>query len=170
MASSYLDRFVEEEGRIALLFLKRIRYMDFTIHGESKPRWSVKSSGMDENFSGWTDCTLTKSIGEWLDGTTNNRWWVAIQDLVELRSDPQYRHKRTVKDVECGIAALASDEKSEQARIFSKPTVPKFFSTLPLPFASGLPAHIHATFLTSGDRASIPIEESMRDAGAEWNK
>ena len=169
-ARSYLDKFLEEEGRIALLFLKRIRYLDFTIRGESKPRWSVKSSGMDGNFSGWTNCTLTKSMGEEFDGTSKNRWWVAIQNLAELPSDLQYRHKRTMKDVECGIAALIPDEKSEKSQIFSAPIVPKFFSTLPLPFASGLPVHVHATFLISGDRASIPIEESMRDAGAEWNK
>ncbi len=75
-----------------------------------------------------------------------------------------------MKDVECGIAALLPDEKCEQTRIFSNPIVPKFFSTLALPFASGLPVHIHATFLISGDRESIPIEDSMREAGAEWNK
>jgi len=79
-----LDKFLEEEGRIALLFLKRIRYMDFTIRGEFKPRWSVKSSGMDGNFSGWTNCTLTKSMGEEFDGTSKNRWRVAIQNLAEL--------------------------------------------------------------------------------------
>ncbi len=65
---TYLDKFFEEDGRIALLFLKKIRYMDFTIYGEPKPRCSVRNSGMDGNFSGWIDCTLTKSMGQGHDG------------------------------------------------------------------------------------------------------
>lgn len=126
---------------------------------------------MEGNISGWTDCTLTKSMGPGVEGTSTNRWWVAIQDLSELPCDLQPpRLKRIMKDVECGIAALIPNEHSEPVPIFLNTIIPKFFGTLPLPFASGLPVHIHATFQITGDIQSIPIEEPMRDAGADWNK
>jgi sacsin len=145
--------------------------MDFRVYGDVKARWSVKSSGfgLDRTFSDWTFCTVTKNIGPQVDGILKDRWLIGMHDPEEFPTELQYRHKRSMKDVECGIAALVP-EKDTPAHIFASAPVPKFFSTLPFPFRSDLPVHVHATFLISGDRESIPIEESMRDAGAEWNR
>lgn len=165
-----LDRFLEQEGRIALLFLRRIRFMDFRIYGDKEPRWSVHSD-IEEGFSsGWVNCNITKCMNEKLDGLFRDRWWVAIQDPANIPKDLQYRHKMTMKDVECGIAALVPKPKDAQSPIFTHAPVPRYFSTLPLPFTTDLPVHIHTTFLLASDRASIPVEDSMRDAGAEWNR
>jgi sacsin len=145
--------------------------MDFRVRRNREPSWSVKSSGsgLDGMFSDWTFCTITKKIGSQLDGTVRDRWLIGMHDPEELPKDLQYRHKRSMKDVECGIAALVP-ESDARSHIFTSLPVPKFFSTLPLPFPSELPVHVHATFLITGDRESIPIEESMRDAGADWNR
>lgn len=165
----YLDKFLEDEGRIALVFLKRIQYMDFKIHGEAEPRWSVKSAREQQNgqFSGYIHCTITKCMGWEPNRTLEDRWFFAMQDLESLPKGLQYRGKGETKEVQCGVAALVSNG---EASLPSNQPTPKFFSTLPLPFGTGLPVHIHATFILPSDRASIPIEESMRAAGAEWNK
>jgi sacsin len=164
-----LDNFLEQEGRISLLFLRRIRFMDFRVHGDKKPRWSIQSE-KDWFFSGWTKCTITKCMNQKLDGTFRERWRVAIQDLENLRTELPSRHKRTMKDVECGIAALIPEPRLKQNPIFTSAPVPKYFSTLPLSFPTDLPVHIHATFLLASDRASIPVEDSMQEDGAKWNR
>ena len=144
--------------------------MDFGVFGDIKPRWSVQQSVKERDFSGWSHCTITKCMNEKLDGTFEDRWRIAIQDLENLHSDLQYRHKRTMKDVECGIAALVPDPELKQSSIFTSAPVPRYFSTLPLPFPTDLPVHVHATFLLASDRASIPVEDSMQEDGAKWNR
>lgn len=144
--------------------------MDFGVFGDAEPRWSVKQSVKEGLFNNQTDCTITKCMNEKGNGTFIDRWWVAIQDPVDLPEHLQYRHKRTMKDVECGIAALVPDPKHIQSPIFTHDPVPRYFSTLPLPFPTDLPVHVHATFLLASDRASIPIEDSMQEDGAKWNR
>ncbi|KAI9876327.1 MAG: hypothetical protein M1830_006767 [Pleopsidium flavum] len=75
-----------------------------------------------------------------------------------------------MKQIECGIAALVSSESSEAGTLRPKEPAPRFFNCLPLRFQSSLPVHIHATFLLSGDRQNISVEETATDAGSDWNK
>jgi sacsin len=164
-----LDNFLEKEGRISLLFLRNIQSMDFKVHGTEEARWSIHSEKR-WTYSGWTYCTISKCMDEKPKVTFKDRWRVAIEDPDNLPSELQYRHKRTMKDVECGIAALVPDPKFEQTPIFKSDPIPRFFSTLPLTFSTNLPVHIHATFALASDRASIPIEDSMQEDGAKWNK
>jgi len=143
--------------------------MDFRVHGDKEPRWSIESE-KDWFFSGWTKCTITKCMNQKLDGTFRERWRVAIEDLENRRTELPSRHKRMMKDVECGIAALVPEPGLKQRPIFTSSPVPKYFSTLPLSFPTDLPVHIHATFLLASDRASIPVEDSMQEDGAKWNR
>jgi sacsin len=170
----HLGKFLEEEGRIALLFVRKIQLMDFQIRGElgdALPRWTVEASSVELalNFSRWTYCSMTKWTGGKRE-THKDRWLVAIEDLTDHPKHPQ--HMRTMKNIECGIAALVTDENSGPATIFKDAPIPKFFSNLPLPYGTNLPVHIHATFLLASDRTSMAmsIEESMREEGVEWNK
>ncbi len=143
--------------------------MDFRVIGAKQPRWSIQSE-KKWSFSGWTYCKITKCMDEKLSCTFQDRWRVAIQDLEKLPSELQYRHEKTMKDVECGIAAFVPDLTLKQTPIFLGDPVPKYFSTLPLRFPTDLPVHVHATFLLGSDRQSMPIEDSMQDDGAKWNR
>jgi sacsin len=169
------QRFMEDfitEARISLLFLRNVRSMQFKIHGETHPRWLVQSTheGLEDNFCQWLDCTLSNGNGSCYDATTKDRWRRAVQGRLDFPGDLPRRHKRTMKDVECGMAALVSSRSSNKVGKVSATPKPKFFNVLPLPFQSNLPVHVHASFLTTGDRQSIPIEESATDIGADWNR
>ena len=165
-AQRYMEEFLGE-ARISLLFLKNVRSIDFKVYEECHPRWSVKSSsqGLKEDFSDWTVCTVTKE-NESNGGTKiEDRWWTATYDAAEFPIELLHRHKRTMKDVQFGMAALVSStaacEESPKSRIFS---------SLPLPLQWDLPVNVHATFITFGDRNSITIESSAREDGADWNR
>ena len=159
-----------ETARLSLLFLRNIRRIDFHIRGKSL-QWEVRTEKIDNvAFSDWLSIQVKKAspaggILSWTD-----RWWRAIEDLRDAPSALQYRHKRTMKQIECGIAALISSESSEAGTLRPTEPAPRFFNCLPLQFRSSLPVHIHATFLLSGDRQSISVEETARDAGSDWNK
>src|SRR5205814_220727 len=149
--------------------------VSFSVQGKSKLEWSIIREKEQEhifdhaNFSKsvTTSFNLIAENGKPLTGKDN--WRVAIVDQVEVPDDLTYRHKRTMKYTECGIAALVCSKLDAGADNISEPE-PRIFTSLPLPFPSGLPVNIHATFLTSGDRQAIAIEDTMKDAGSEWNK
>jgi sacsin len=166
--STFQDAF--ETARLSLLFLKRIRKIDFRIRRKSL-EWEVRMEKA-ENIT-FSDCLLIRltkaspiaSVLSWTD-----KWWRVIEDLRDAPDGLQYRHKRTMKHKECGIAALISSEPSEAGSLRPKEVSPRFFNCLPLRFPSRLPVHVHATFLLSGDRQSISIEATARDSGSDWNK
>lgn len=166
--STFQDVF--ETARLSLLFLRRIRKIDFRIRRKSL-EWEVRMEKADNiTFSDCLLIRLTKappidSVLSWTD-----KWWRLIEDLRDAPDVLQYRHKRTMKHIECGIAALKSPEPSETGGLYPKEVSPRFFNCLPLRFPSRLPVHVHATFLLSGDRQSISIEETARDSGSDWNK
>jgi sacsin len=167
----HLDNFFQE-ARICLPFLRNVLEIDFKIYGHEHPRWSIKSSrvGMAGDFSDWTLCTVTKNGGSNLAATAEDRWWVAMQDPPGCPVELQGSHKRTGKDVECGIAAFIFSKSTDKTIIPETAPEPRIFSTLPLHFSSDLPIHLHATFLLTGDRQSIVVEKSAQDAGADWNR
>ena len=170
-AQRYMEEFLDE-ARISLIFLRNVRSIDFKVYGERHPRWSVKSSskGLEYDFSDWNVCTVTKGNG--FDGgtTIEDRWWTAIQDPAEFPIELLHRHKRTMKDVQCGMAALVSSTPAgKDAKLYAAPKS-RVFSSLPLPLQWDLPINVHATFITFGDRNSITIESSAREDGADWNR
>ena len=166
--TTFQDAF--ETARLSLLFLRNIRKIDLHIRGKSL-EWEVRTQKVDNvAFSDRLSIQVKiaspdAGILSWTD-----RWWRAIKDLQSAPDGLQYRHKRTMKQIECGIAALVSSEPFEAGTLRPKEPAPHFFNCLPLRFQSNLPVHIHATFLLSGDRQNISIEETARDAGSDWNK
>lgn len=172
MMESYFN-----EARISLLFLRRIRSIDFSIHGQPK-LWSVaRSDPVDEDeksFSEAVVCSFSKRTNNETQITGEEKWWVTIEDLTDLDSKllPD-TSRRVMKNVECGIAGLIScrikGPDSEVALL--PPPQLKIFNTLPLPHLSDLPVHIHATFSLSGDRHSIAIDvDDMKSQGSKWNR
>ncbi len=167
-AQSYMEQFLSE-ARISLLFLKNVRSIDFKIFGDNHTRWSVKSSktGLNGDFSDLIVCTVTKGDGSDPGAIIEERWCTAVQDTTNFPTDLPHRHKRSMKDVECGIAALVSSTSTSKDKKLSKARI---FSSLPLPLQWDLPVHVHATFITFGDRNSIMIESSAQEDGAGWNR
>ena len=166
-----------DEARISLLFLKRIRSIDFTVYGRPDPEWSiVKLESSDDDlmsFSGWTKCSITKNVpsGHRLAGV--DKWWVVIEDLQVRTQHLPYSPRRVMKNVECGIAGLVSSTSNNDSPSIQFPQItrPRVFSTLPLLIPSDLPVYIHASFLLSGDRQSLVIDEQgLAPHGSSWNR
>lgn len=160
-----------DEARLALLFLRNIKSIDFGVTYGGTSGWSVRRGDWPakSSFSDWANVVVEKQndLGE-VECITE-RWWRAIVDVSDAPADLQHRHKRTMKYVECGIAALVAQQE-ERVKSPLRPLKSKFFNCLPLKFQSTLPVQTHGTFLLSGDRQNIAIEETSQDAGSDWNK
>lgn len=159
-----------DEARLALLFLRNIGTIDFGIKPDTSMEWRVRRGTWppDGAFSNWANVEVEQHSSVGKVTITTERWWRVIVNVAEAPAHLQYRHKRRMKDVECGIAALVSQEE-ELTRSSLQPLKSRFFNCLPLKFESTLPVQIHATFLLSGDRQNIATEETSQDAGSEWN-
>jgi sacsin len=166
-----------DEARISLLFLRRICSIDFEIHGKPNSGWSVSRQPPEDedykSFYEWRTCSFAKNmdLGAKISGT--DKWWVAIEDLQPETKHLPYSPSRLMKNVECGIAALAFSKSNSSKHGITPPEViqPRMFSTLPLPVSSDLPIYIHATFSLSGDRQSLIIDEHGQETyGSAWNR
>jgi sacsin len=163
------------EARTSLLFLRRIKSIDFGIQSQPDFEWSItRLLHVDEDvdlFSKSVVCQITwKSIfGTQLTG--KDKWWVAIEDLLPEADRLPDSSRREMKNVECGIAALISSkfDSLSSTAVGPEASPPRMFSTLPLPTYSDLPVHIHATFWLSGDRQSIAIDD-VKSQGVGWNR
>ena len=159
-----------ETARLSLLFLRNIRKIDLRIRGKSL-EWEVRTEKVDSvAFSDWLPIQVKKVSRDAGSLSWTDRWWRAIEDLRGAPDSLQYRHKRTMKQTQCGIAALVSSKSSKACTSLPNKPAPRFFNCLPLRFQSSLPVQIHATFLLSGDRQNISVEKTAKDAGSDWNK
>jgi sacsin len=159
------------EARLALLFLRKIATIDFSVKGDIGVRWRVRRGKWPEEgtFSDWANVVAEQRSGPGKVNITTERWWRAIEDVCNAPVELQHRHRRRAKYVECGIAASVP-QSQKGAGPSLKPLKPRFFNCLPLKFESTLPVQVHASFLLSGDRQNIAAEETSQDAGSEWNK
>ncbi|KAH7330503.1 hypothetical protein BKA65DRAFT_404568 [Rhexocercosporidium sp. MPI-PUGE-AT-0058] len=169
-----------DEARSSLLFLRRIKSIEFGVYGKPHSGWSIHSDGplrrtlgSDLSISRAIVCTFIKHKefdSEPTTGTDN--WQVCIQDLSSKVELLPATSKRAAKTVECGIAALVCSVVEEDIGGLPATTIePRMFNTLPLPIASDLPVHVHASFSLSGDRKSIALEEyGSTSPGAESNR
>ncbi|MCJ1404884.1 hypothetical protein MMC11_008110 [Xylographa trunciseda] len=167
VTATFQDAF--EIARLSLLFLKNIRKIDLHIRGKAL-EWEVRREIGSPVTSGWLLVHIEKNLSDHGNLSWTDRWWRMTEDLQDAPDNLQYRHKRTMKQIRCGIAAFVASESSQAERSCPKEPDRRFFNCLPLPFQSSLPVHINATFLLSGDRQSIFIDETARDAGSDWNK
>ncbi|TVY90160.1 Sacsin [Lachnellula willkommii] len=163
-----------DEARVSLLFLRQIKSVDFSIQGDPDSGWSVtRLASVDEDAKSFSEpviCKFTKNGASAVSG--RDRWWVCIEDLLPEVDRLPKTSKRAMKNVECGLAALLSCKSDDTAMPMpSKPLERRMFNTLPLPISSDLPVHVHATFLLSGDRQSISVDEDGAEShGAQWNR
>ena len=165
------------EARISLLFLRRIKSISFSTHVSPDSEWSVtRRPPLDEDaksFSELVICEFVKNLEYGTQITGKDKWWVAIEDLHPAADHLPDSSRRVMKNVECGLAALISSTSDGRDRniIPPGPIQSRMFNTLPLPISSDLPIHIHATFLLSGDRQSIAVDEyGIQSHGSEWNR
>ncbi|KAH7383481.1 hypothetical protein BKA64DRAFT_682440 [Cadophora sp. MPI-SDFR-AT-0126] len=169
-----------DEARTSLLFLRRIKAINFCVYGKLKSGWSITSNGplrslpdRKSRLSQSLVCTVTKHKKfENKPSTCKDTWLITTRDLssdVELAPSSS---KRTAKTVKCGLAALIkSIVRDDPSGILTTTIEPRMFNTLPLPIASDLPVHVHASFSLSGDRKSITLEEyGSTSPGAESNR
>jgi sacsin len=166
-----LFREVFDEARLALLFLRKIERIDFSVKGNVDFEWRVRRGKWPEEgtFSDWANVIAEQRSGPDKVHSTTEKWWRAIEDVRNAPIGLQHRHRRRMKHEECGIAALVP-QSQEGTGSSLKPLKSRFFSCLPLKFESTLPVQMHASFLLSGDRQNIATEETSQDAGSEWNK
>jgi len=165
------------EARISLLFLRRIKSIDFRIYGDPDSGWSVtRQKPVDEDakaFSELVVCQFTKRVDLGNQITGKDRWWVAIEDVIPPADSLPDSSRRVMKNVECGLAALISTAFGNHDSNIIPPKALQsiMFNTLPLPISSDLPVHIHATFSLSGDRQSIAVDEyGIQSHGSKWNR
>jgi sacsin len=166
-----------EEARISLLFLRRIKSIDFSIHGKADSGWSVtRRAPVDEDAKSFSELAICEFVNNMDFGTQVNgkdKWWVAIEDLQPKADRLPESSRRVMKNVECGIAALISSTLGSRDSSINHPKAlqSKMFNTLPLSISSELPVHLHATFSLSGDRKSIAIDEyGTHTHGSGWNR
>ena len=160
-----------DEARLALLFLRNIATIDFSVKGKTDFEWRVRRGKWPEEgtFSDWANVIAEQYSGPDKVNITTEQWWRAIEDVRDAPVELQHRHGRRMKHVECGIAAFVPQSRKDAGPSL-KPLKSRFFNCLPLKFESTLPVQMHASFLLSGDRQNIATEETSQDAGSEWNK
>jgi sacsin len=175
-ASVLLEAYFDE-ARVSLLFLRRIKSIDFSVHGHPESGWSVtrvQSVKEDADLSSTSvKCQYTRNTNSESPVIGQDKWWVSVKGLLPDADRLPKTTRRSMKNVECGMAALISSTIDSQNTDATVPKViqSRMFSTLPLPISSDLPVYVHATFLLSGDRQSLAIDEygiNAQEAG--WNR
>jgi sacsin len=162
------------EARISLLFLRRIKSIDFSIHRKAASGWSVtRRAPLDEYAKSFPELVICQFANNMDFGSQVNgedKWWVAIEDLRPTAYRLPESSRRVIKNVECGIAALVSSTVESHDSNITPPKAlqSRMFNILPLPISLDLPVHIHATFYLFGDRQSIAIDEQSHGSG--WNR
>lgn len=159
-----------DEARLTLLFLRNIDCIDFRIRHDANFEWRVSRGNWPETgtFSDWAYIIVEHCNSQDDVIRITERWWRVMVDVDDAPADLQYRHKRRMKYVECGIAAHVPKDGEATGSLNCLKS--KFFNCVPLKFESTLPVQVHATFLLSGDRQNIATEETSQDAGSDWNK
>ena len=166
-----------DEARVSLLFLRKIRSIDFCDHKGSGNNWSVfREQPLDEDvkmpFSGNVICSISKNMNFSPSSMCKDKWRVVMKALDVVPDHTNGSSTRQMKSMQCGLAALLSstvDNNTSEIES-SKFIKPRLFNILPLPINSDLPVHIHATFSLSGDRQSISIDEYGAKCHASLNR
>ena len=87
-----------------------------------------------------------------------------IVNVHDVLIDFQYRHKRSMKHVECEIATHIL--RNEEVKEFLNYLKFKFFNCVSLKFESTLFVEVHTTFLLLNNRQNIAIEKISQDANS----
>ena len=172
--SIHLFRKMLNEARLTLLFLRNIDSVQFGVRKDPDFDWRVRRGlWPDETeFSGRAEIFVHRPLllSDNKGRTDTETWWRVIADVQDGPAELQIRHKSTMKNIEVGIAGLlktSNETVLDSSKLSRLPG--RLFNCTPLKFDSGLPVHVQGTFLLSGDRQNIAIEDTSRDAGSGWN-
>ncbi|KAI9761621.1 MAG: hypothetical protein M1840_001737 [Geoglossum simile] len=164
-AREHLEHYFHE-ARLSLLFLRRIKKITFQKRHAERIGWEVGSTLLRTGFldSVGVSYRYTDQTGERVGGQDD--WRLGMQNLDTVPEKLRGWQKRRLKHAECGIAALISPPSGGRGVVSG----PRIFSTLPLRFPSNLPVHVHASFILTGDRQSVAVDDSSSHTGSQWNK
>ncbi|KAL8918087.1 MAG: hypothetical protein Q9172_005575 [Xanthocarpia lactea] len=150
-----------QTARMSLLFLRTISTVDFRVRGQAAA-WSVTASRPVEPVNDiFQDISIRSSH---FSGTNHTAIWrVGMTDIEEAPDHLVNPGRRAGKITECGLAAcLGRLEKGMEHQIFC---------TLPTGFKTRLPVSIHASFAITGDRKTIPFEDTKDNSAiTKWNQ
>ena len=150
-----------QTARMSLLFLRSISTIDFRVRGQAAA-WSVTASRPVEPVNDiFQDISIRSSH---FSGTNHTAVWrVGMTDIEEAPDHLMNPGRRAGKITECGLAAcLGRLEKGMEHQIFC---------TLPTGFKTRLPVSIHASFAITGDRKTIPFEDTKDNSAiTKWNQ
>ena len=166
-------------ARTALLFLRHINEIKFTIRGCQNPQWTVSAKrlrgGGNDVFQ---RVEITSRIGSRKQTDT---WCVGLQTVTKIPPGIMRSGRGSRKSPECGIAACLIEgqirkvnttigvAQYEQFSGLSQESAikQKVFCRLPTRYESSLPISFHASFAVTGDRRSITLEASTEHS--DWN-
>lgn len=156
--TNLLNRYFQDAD-MAMLFLRHIKSIDFSIRGDSSPLWSV-SADRSESFEDGIFRQI-KVDSQQVDKKANSKTWrIGMIDIDHCPTDVINPGRGAGKVTECGIAACLTDANTPQ----------RVFCTLPTIFSSHLPISFHASFAITGDRKTIPFENVRQDPEiTKWN-
>ncbi|KAL8669926.1 MAG: hypothetical protein Q9168_005506 [Polycauliona sp. 1 TL-2023] len=155
-------------AQMSLLFLKNVESVDFRVRGQT-PSWSVTASrhggSVDDTFQD-IDITSLHQSGT-ISETSKAVWRTAITDIEQAPKELINPGRRANKVTECGLAARLNLEQVSTAEHLPN----QVFCTLPTGFPLQLPMSVHASFAITGDRKTIPFEETkQKSAITAWNR
>ncbi|KAL8724778.1 MAG: hypothetical protein Q9166_007756 [cf. Caloplaca sp. 2 TL-2023] len=146
----------------SLFFLRSIDAIDFRIRGH-EAAWFVavtRSGGSVDNI--FQDISITCGRGSKADHSAV--WRIGITDIEEAPNHIVNPGRRANKITECGLAACLKSEGS-----LDRGQPHQIFCTLPTGFTIRLPVSVHASFAITGDRKTIPFDDTKSSATTAWN-
>ena len=154
-------------AEMSLLFLRSVNVVEFRIRGQASS-WSIEArrqgSSVDDIFQD-VDITSCHHSGS-NTKTTKAFWRIAMTDIEEAPKELINPGRRANKITECGLAARLQSEGTSVDKLRHQ-----VFCTLPTGFSTQLPVSIHASFAITGDRKTIPFEDTKQNSAiTAWNR
>ena len=149
-----------ENAPMALLFLRNVNSISFSVRGEPQFRWFVFATRPEgSNNETFGQVTVTSSQDD--EKQIERVWRVGLMDVHTCPPGVSKPGRAAGKLTTCGVAACISGPRAVQ----------RVFCRLPTDFVSTLPISFHASFGITGDRQSIPFEDFHKDSViAGWNR
>ncbi|KAL8802700.1 MAG: hypothetical protein Q9182_003658 [Xanthomendoza sp. 2 TL-2023] len=151
-------------AQMSLLFLRNVHTIDFRVRGQ-EASWTVTAtplgSSVDDVFR---DINITSCYRSKANNIAVYR--IGMTDIEEAPKHLVNSGRRASKVTECGLAACLSVEGNATKGIPNQ-----VFCTLPTGLVTQLPVSIHASFAITGDRKTIPFEETKSNVAiTAWNR
>ncbi|KAL9044382.1 MAG: hypothetical protein Q9214_002477 [Letrouitia sp. 1 TL-2023] len=158
-----------ESARLSLLFLQHVDHLSFSIRSIPTERWQIRArrTASSDVFQ-----TLQLDLCGQEGQKCEEEWHIGMTDIKESPAGLVNPSKGVLKVTECGIAACTAHKKiqPEPSESLRRTDVKqKIFCKLPTSYDSHLPVSFHASFAITGDRRTIPVQQTENDFDAAWN-